>query len=97
MYTRLVSPAFGRKKKRNPLILDKIRHLELTYRLYKYQKDYNSLAMLLIGWVWLKLEVNQAVLDAEGYAQCPDCGTVGLANLEKRHWGKKICLETKGK
>ena len=53
--------------------------------------------MLLIGWVWLKLEVNQAVLDAEGYAQCPDCGTVGLANLEKRHWGKKICLETKAK
>ena len=43
-YTRLVSPAFGRKKKkRNPLILDKIRHLELTYTLYKYQKNYNSL------------------------------------------------------
>ena len=38
-YTRLVSPAKGRKKKkRNPLILDKIRHLELTYTLYKYQK-----------------------------------------------------------
>ena len=43
------------------------------------------------------------VLDAEGYAQCPDCGTrihcgtVGLANLEKRHRGKKICLETKAK
>ena len=59
--------------------------------------------MLLIGWVWLKLEGNQAVLDAEGYAQCPDCGShihcgmVGLANLEKRHWGKKICIETKAK
>ena len=38
-YTRLVSPAKGQeKKKRNPLILDKIRHLELTYTLYKYQK-----------------------------------------------------------
>ena len=49
------------------------------------------------------MEGNQAVLDAEGYAQCPDCGTrihcgtVGLANLEKRHRGKKICLETKAK
>jgi len=37
------------------------------------------------------------VLDAEGYATCPDCGsrvncgTVGLANLEKRHRGKKVC------
>jgi hypothetical protein len=37
------------------------------------------------------------VLDAEGYAICPDCdsrvncGTIGLANLEKRHRGKKIC------
>ena len=49
------------------------------------------------------MESNQAVLDADGYAQCPDCGTrihcgtVGLANLEKRHRGKKICLETKAK
>jgi len=37
------------------------------------------------------------VIDAEGYAVCPDCdirincGTVGLANLEKRHRGKKVC------
>ena len=37
------------------------------------------------------------ILDAEGYAVCPDCdsrvncGTIGLANLEKRHRGKKIC------
>jgi hypothetical protein len=37
------------------------------------------------------------VLDAEGYAICPDCdsrvncGTIGLANLEKRHRGKKVC------
>ena len=37
------------------------------------------------------------ILDAEGYAICPDCdsrvncGTIGLANLEKRHCGKKIC------
>ena len=49
------------------------------------------------------MEINQAVLDADGYAQCPDCGTrihcgtVGLVNLEKRHRGKKICLETKAK
>ena len=43
-YIRLVSPAFGHEKKNwNPLILDKIWHLELTYTLYKYQKDYNSL------------------------------------------------------
>ena len=34
-YTQLVSLAFGRKKKKwNPLILSKIRHLELTYTLY---------------------------------------------------------------
>ncbi|KAF8223005.1 hypothetical protein L208DRAFT_1412560 [Tricholoma matsutake] len=37
------------------------------------------------------------ILDAEGYAICPDCdshvncGTIGLANLEKCHRGKKIC------
>ena len=37
------------------------------------------------------------VLDAEGYAICPDCdsrvkcGTIGLANLEKRHRGTKVC------
>ena len=45
----------------------------------------------------------QPVLDAEGYAECPNCracihcGTVGLANLEKWHCGMKICLETKAK
>ena len=39
----------------------------------------------------------------EGYAECPDCGSrihcgsVGLANLEKRHRGTKICWETKAK
>ena len=33
--TQLVSPAIGcEKKKWNPLILDKIRHLELNYALY---------------------------------------------------------------
>lgn len=37
------------------------------------------------------------ILDAEGYAICPDCdshvncGTISLANLEKYHRGKKIC------
>jgi len=37
------------------------------------------------------------VIDAEGYTICPDCdsrincGSVGLANLEKRHRGKKVC------
>ncbi|KAG6825754.1 hypothetical protein H0H92_002534 [Tricholoma furcatifolium] len=37
------------------------------------------------------------VLDAEGYAICPDCGTrvncgrVGVANLELRHRGTKAC------
>ncbi|KAF8227847.1 hypothetical protein L208DRAFT_1404914 [Tricholoma matsutake] len=36
------------------------------------------------------------ILDTEGYAVCPDCdsrvncGTIGLANLEKHHHGKKI-------
>ena len=32
--TWLVSPAIGCEKKWNPLILDKIRHLELNYTLY---------------------------------------------------------------
>lgn len=37
------------------------------------------------------------VIDAEGYTICPDCdsrincGMVRLANLEKRHRGKKVC------
>ena len=37
-----------------------------------------------------------AVLDADGYAVCPDCGTrvkcgsAGLANLEKRHRTKGV-------
>src|SRR5271168_4430125 len=37
------------------------------------------------------------VLDAEGYVLCPycnsriNCGTIGLANLEKRHQGTKVC------
>ena len=60
-----------------------------------YQRD----ELLLIR----VLENFQPVLDAEGYAECPDCearihcGTVGLANLEKRHRGTKTCLETKAK
>ncbi|GLB44007.1 hypothetical protein LshimejAT787_1501910 [Lyophyllum shimeji] len=39
------------------------------------------------------------VLDAEGYAICPDCGmrvncgSVGLPNLDKRHRGTKVCLK----
>ena len=39
-----------------------------------------------------------SVLDAEGYAVCPDCdshvncGTIGLANLEKRHRRKKVWM-----
>ena len=38
-----------------------------------------------------------SILDAEGYAICPDCdshvncSTISLANLEKHHHGKKIC------
>ncbi|KAG6905140.1 hypothetical protein DXG01_004635 [Tephrocybe rancida] len=40
------------------------------------------------------------VLDAEGYAICPDCGTrincgtAGLANLNRQHRGTKTCRET---
>ena len=43
------------------------------------------------------------VLDEDGYAICPDCftrvhcGPVGIANLEKRHRGYKICKETKAR
>ncbi|KAF8800419.1 hypothetical protein BYT27DRAFT_7117723, partial [Phlegmacium glaucopus] len=42
-------------------------------------------------------------LDADGYAVCPDCstrincGTIGLANLEKRHRGTKACNEARAK
>jgi hypothetical protein len=41
------------------------------------------------------------ILDTEGYAVCPDCdsrvncGTIGLANLEKRHRGKNFGEEWK--
>jgi len=43
------------------------------------------------------------VLDAEGWAICPDCrtrihcGPVGIANLELRHRPSKTCKETKAK
>jgi len=43
------------------------------------------------------------VLDADRHAICPDCGTrvhcgtIGLANLEKRHRGTKTCIEAKAK
>jgi hypothetical protein len=47
----------------------------------------------------MKTTISKAlpVLDAEGYALCPDCnscikcGTIGLANLEKHHHGMKAC------
>ena len=38
-----------------------------------------------------------SILDTEGYAICPDCdshvncGTIRLANLEKRHQSRKTC------
>ena len=44
-----------------------------------------------------------AVLDADGYAACPDCGTrvkcgrVGLANLEKRHQNSDACKNAQEK
>ncbi|KAG6846857.1 hypothetical protein H0H93_011397 [Arthromyces matolae] len=44
-------------------------------------------------------ERNSGVLDPEGYAICPDCGTrvncgtAGLNTLEKRHRGSKTCKE----
>ena len=43
------------------------------------------------------IKIMLPILDAEGYAVCPDCdscvncGTIGLANLEKRHRGRKTC------
>jgi len=43
------------------------------------------------------------VLDDDKHAMCPDCGTrvhcgtIGLANLEKRHRGTKTCIEAKAK
>ena len=46
--------------------------------------------MLLIGWVWLKLEGNQVVLDAEGYAQI-----VGVAYIVTP--GEENLLRNKGK
>lgn len=44
-----------------------------------------------------------ATLEADGYALCPDCktrihcGSVGIANLEKNHHGKKTCVKAKQK
>jgi hypothetical protein len=46
---------------------------------------------------WSYRAQNLAVLDAEGYALCPDCdsrikcGTIGLANLKKRYCRMKAC------
>ena len=53
----------------------------------------------------MKATISKAlpVLDAEGYALCPDCdsrvncGTIGLANLEKRHRGTKACKSVQAK
>ncbi|KAF8176089.1 hypothetical protein BJ912DRAFT_1033585 [Pholiota molesta] len=42
-------------------------------------------------------------IDADGYAECPDCrtrihcGSVGIANLEKRHRGSQTCRAAKAK
>ena len=44
-----------------------------------------------------------ATLEADGYALCPDCktrihcGSVGIANLEKNHCGKKTCIKARQK
>ena len=49
------------------------------------------------------LQIDDPILDAEGYTVCPDCdahincGTIGLANLEKHHHGMKICKATQQK
>jgi hypothetical protein len=51
----------------------------------------------------LEENLKVGVLDKDGYAICPDCftrvhcGPVGIANLEKRHRGYKICKETKAR
>ena len=43
------------------------------------------------------IKITLPILDAKGYAVCPDCdshvncGTIRLANLEKRHRGRKTC------
>ena len=48
-------------------------------------------------------QLPKAVIDAEGYAVCPDCGTrikcgpTGLANLEKRHQGTATCKAAQAK
>ena len=52
-----------------------------------------------VGCCWYRLQPLGVLLE-DGHAICPDCqthvncGTVGIANLEQRHWGKKICRET---
>ena len=49
------------------------------------------------------IKITLPILDAEGYAVCPDCdsrvncGTIGLANLEKRHRGRKTCKAAQDK
>ena len=49
------------------------------------------------------IETEPPVLDADGFAICPDCGSrvncgiIGLPNLEKRHRGTKVCKTAKQK
>jgi len=51
-------------------------------------------------WHWYRHQPVGVIL-ADGHAICPECrtrvncGTVGIANLEQRHRGKKICWETR--
>ena len=57
----------------------------------------------LIESIQLTVPESAPVLDAEGYATCPDCGTrikcgpAGLKNLEKRHRGTATCQTARAK
>ena len=54
-------------------------------------------------WISIYILLQLAVLDADGYAVCPDCGTrvkcgsVWLANLEKRHRKSDACKTARDK
>ena len=49
------------------------------------------------------MQIAEIKADDEGYVKCPECGarkkcgTAGVENILKNHWGTKICKETKAK
>ena len=104
---RLVSPAAGCKKKGHLKlrVLDhRIEYQESsTYltadqRREQYAKIYcTSHIPCITAKIDTTIETEPPVLDADGFAICPDCGSrvncgmIGLPNFEKLHHGTKVC------